>query len=97
MVYRPCKYRVSTLGIFQCERHMFQHDHPEIYEELYHFCLSVVPDRYCTYSDFGFSLEGEEPILFLNCTHPYQARPMRTFQECWDDCAFHDKEGESLG
>lgn len=46
MAYRPCRFRSSTLGIFQCEKHMFHHSHPEIYDELYEFCLVNVPDRF---------------------------------------------------
>ena len=42
MSYRPCRFRTSTLGIFQCEKHLFQHSYPEIYNELYEFCLENV-------------------------------------------------------
>ena len=97
MAYRPCKFRASVLGIFQCEKHMFQHTDQETYDELYNFCLHNVPDKFCTYIDFGFSLESEEPAIYINCTHPYQCRPLRTFEECLAECSFHDKEGESLG
>ena len=85
------------LGVFQCEKHMFQHSYPEIYNELYEFCLVNVPDRFCSYVDFGFSLEGEQPRIFINCTHPYQSRPLGSFRDCIEECDFHDKEGESLG
>ena len=97
MAYRPCRFRSSVLGIFQCEKHVFQHSSPEIYSELYEFCYDNVPDRFCGYVDFGFSLEGETPRIFINCTHPYQSRPMQSFRDCLEECDYHDKEGESLG
>ena len=46
---------------------------------------------------FGFSLEGETPRIFINCTHPYQSRPLKSFRDCIEECDYHDKEGESLG
>jgi hypothetical protein len=97
MVYRPCKFRSSQLGIFQCEKHQFLHSTQEHYHELYEFCLENVPDRFCTYTDFGFSMEGEKPKIFINCTHPYQSRPMKSFKECFEACDYFDKEGDSLG
>ena len=39
MVYRPCKFRSSQLGIFQCEKHRFMHTAQEHYQELYEFLL----------------------------------------------------------
>ena len=95
-VYRPCIYRQSQLGIFQCDKHFFQHTDPAQYDELYTFCSSVVPDRFCPHLDFGFTLEGEEPRIFITCTHTYKARVMDSFDEC-RDCDFPDKEGSSLG
>ena len=97
MAYRPCRFRTSQLGVFQCEKHMYQHASPEVYNELYEFCIEHVPDRFCCYADFGFNLEGETPRLYLTCTHPYQSRPMRSFRDCIEECDFGDKEGESLG
>ena len=97
MAYRPCRFRSSSMGVFQCEKHMFEHSNPEIYNELYEFCLEHVPDRFCCYIDFGFSLEGEKPRIFVNCTHPYQARPLRSFRDCIEECDWGDKQGESLG
>ena len=97
MAYRPCRFRSSVLGVFQCEKHMFQHSYPEIYNELYEFCLENVPDRFCDYIDFGFSLEGEVPRIFMNCTHPYQSRPLKSFRDCIEECDYYDKEWESLG
>ena len=97
MAYRPCRFRTSQLGVFQCEKHMFQHGSAEVYNELYEFCIEHVPDRFCCYTDFGFNLEGETPRLFLTCTHPYQSRPLRSFRDCIEECDYHDKEGESLG
>ncbi|MBI3929372.1 MAG: hypothetical protein HY319_27750 [Armatimonadetes bacterium] len=97
MAYRPCRFRSSHLGVFQCDKHAFLHSHPEIYNELYEFCLEHVPDRFCDYVDFGFTLEGEVPRLFANCTHPYQSRPLRSFRDCLEECDYHLKECESLG
>ncbi len=97
MAYRPCRFRSSTLGIFQCEKHMFHHTHQEIYDELYEFCLVNVPDRFCDYVDFGFSLEGERPKIFINCRHPYQSRPLHSFRDCIEECDYAMKDGESLG
>jgi hypothetical protein len=95
MSYRPCIYRQSQLGIFQCEKHFFQHAEPNQYDELYEFCLSCVPDRFCPHLDFGFNLEGE-PKIYINCTHTYKARPLKSFSEC-EECDFPDKQGSSLG
>ena len=53
--YRPCVYRQSLLGIFQCEKHYFQHAHPSMYDDLYEFCLDNVPDRFCPHVDFVFN------------------------------------------
>ena len=64
---------------------MFQHSFPEIYNELYEFCLVNVPDRFCSYVDFGFSLEDEHPRIFINCTHPYQSRPLESFRDCIEE------------
>lgn len=97
MAYRPCKFRSATLGVFQCERHQFAHSYPEIYNELYEFCLEHIPDRMCDYVDFGFSLEGETPRLFICCTHPYQSRPLGSFRDCIEECDYGGKEQESLG
>lgn len=96
MPYRPCMFRSSQLGIFQCEKHFFQHSTQEMYEELHKFCLANVPDRFCSYQDFGFDMSGSQPRLFLNCTHPYQSRPLQKFSQCGEECNFHDKEGMSL-
>lgn len=95
MPYRPCIFRQSQLGIFQCEKHYYQHSLPQTYDELYEFCLSMVPDRYCPHLDFGFNLE-EGPRIYINCTHTYKARLLKNFKEC-EDCDFPDKEGTSLG
>lgn len=97
MSYRPCRFRTSTLGIFQCEKHLFQHSYPEIYNELYEFCLENVPDSYCDYIDFGFSLEGDKPRLFINCRHPYQSRPLHSFRDCIEECDYPHKDTVSLG
>ena len=93
--YRPCVYRQSLLGIFQCEKHYFQHAHPSMYDELYEFCDQKVPERFCPHIDFGFNLEDGAKI-FINCTHTYKARPLMSFREC-EECDFPDKEGSSLG
>lgn len=79
--YRPCKFRKSKLGIFQCEKHFFEHGHPDNYEEVYQFCSGVVPDYFCSYADFGFNMDGQ-PTVFINCTHPFISRPMKNFEEC---------------
>jgi hypothetical protein len=97
MAYRPCRFRSAEFGIFQCEKHTYNHASQEVYDELYEFCLDNVPDRYCCYIDFGFSLEGEKPRLFLLCTHPYQSRPLGSFRDCLEECDYNEKEGESLG
>ena len=96
MPYRPCKYRHSQLGIFQCERHFYQHTLQEQYEDLYHFCLQHIPDKFCPYFDFGFDMSQDPPRVFINCTHTYFARPMQSVEDC-KPCPFTDKEGESLG
>ena len=97
MAFRPCQFRSSQLGVFQCEKHMYQHMSPEVYHELYEFCLVHVPDSFCDYIDFGFSLEGEQPRLYINCKHPYQSRPLDSFRECLEECDYHLKDGVSLG
>lgn len=97
MAFRPCRFRTSQMGVFQCEKHMFDHANPDVYNELYEFCLEHVPDRFCCYIDFGFTLEGERPQIFINCTHPYQARPLTSFRDCLEECDFSEKDGESLG
>ncbi|HPZ09522.1 MAG TPA: hypothetical protein PL110_15565 [Candidatus Eremiobacteraeota bacterium] len=79
--YRPCKFRKSKLGIFQCEKHCFDHSHPDHYEGLYSFCLNIIPENFCSYVDFGFNME-DEPTVFINCTHPFISRPMKDFEEC---------------
>ncbi len=76
---------------------MFQHSYPEIYNELYEFCLEQVPDRFCDYVDFGFNLEGAEARLYINCKHPYQSRPLKSFRDCIEECDYHLKDGQSLG
>lgn len=96
MPYRPCVFRSSQLGIFQCEKHFFQHSTQDAYDELYNFCLEHVPDRFCPYIDFGFNMEENPPKIFINCTHTYYARPIKSFKEC-SQCDFPDKEGFSLG
>jgi len=96
MSYRPCIFRHSQLGLFQCEKHFFQHTDPLQYDELYEFCLSHVPDRFCPHLDFGFSMESGEAKLYINCTHTYKSRTLKSFQEC-EECDFPDKYGSSLG
>lgn len=96
MPYRPCVFRSSQLGIFQCERHFFQHSDPDQYDRLYQFCLEHVPDRFCPHIDFGFNYEEKPPRIYINCTHTYYARPLKSFAEC-AQCDFPDKEGFSLG
>ncbi len=96
MSYRPCKYRNSQLGIFQCERHFYQHTSPEQYDELYHFCLKHIPDEFCPYLDFGFDMAQDPPRVYMNCTHTYYARPLRSIEDC-ESCPFPDKKGQSLG
>ncbi|MCS7165009.1 MAG: hypothetical protein RMJ51_01845 [Candidatus Calescibacterium sp.] len=93
MPYRPCKYRHSQLGIFQCERHMYQHTTQEQYEELYHFCLKNVPDKFCPYIDFGFDMSQDPPKININCTHPYFGGPLKAIGDC-PNCPF--PEGDSL-
>ncbi len=97
MPFRPCRFRSANLGIFQCEKHMYHHSHPAIYDELYEFCLTNVPDRFCDYLNFGFNLEGEKPQLFICCTHPYQSRPLASFRDCIEECDSRTEWTQSLG
>jgi len=96
MPYRPCIFRHSQLGIFQCEKHYFQHTDPQQYDELCEFCMANVPDSFCPHLDFGFSMEGGEPRLFINCTHTYKSRALSSFAEC-EECDFPEKHSSSLG
>jgi len=80
MYYRNCKFRKSKLGVFQCEKHFFEHSYPEQYEELYSMCSEAIPDAFCSYIDFGFNLEDKS--IYINCTHPFISRPMENFEAC---------------
>lgn len=93
--YRPCIFRKSNKGIFQCEKHFYAHYLPEAYDELYKICTETVPEYFCPHIDFGFNLQSENKI-FINCTHTYKARCVKNFKEC-EPCDFPDKDGASLG
>jgi len=95
-VYRPCKFRKSKLGVFQCEKHFFEHGHPDNYEDIYRFCSEIIPDHFCSYIDFGFNME--ERVAYINCTHPFISRPMKNFNDC-KKCEYAppQEEMQSLG
>ncbi|MFH1454345.1 MAG: hypothetical protein ABIH00_10285 [Armatimonadota bacterium] len=92
--YRPCKFRKSQFGIFQCEKHFFQNTTQETYGELYNFCKEFVPEKYCPHIDFGFSMQ-DGAILYINCTHTFKARKLKNFDEC-KECDFPDKESVTI-
>lgn len=79
-VYRPCKFRKSKHGVFQCEKHMFEHTHPDHYNQVYEMCKVSIPDAFCSYADFGLNME--ENTFYLNCTHPFISRSMQNFEPC---------------
>jgi hypothetical protein len=68
--FRPCKFRKSKLGIFQCEKHFFEHGHPDIYKKF----INSVPVLYLNTSVLmlisGLIWTGQ-PTVFINCTHPF--------------------------
>ncbi len=89
MAYRLCKYRYSQMGVFQCEKHYYMHAMPDTYDKVYALCEAQVPQRFCSYIDFGFNLQ-EEPALRINCTHPYRSQPMESFKGC-EGCQFPER------
>lgn len=97
MPYRPCVFRHSQLGIFQCEKHFFQHSDQDTYDSLYEFCLSKIRDQFCPHLDFGFNMEENPPKLYMNCTHTYKAGPLPGNFSICDACDFPDKDSISLG
>jgi len=93
-MYRPCKFRNSQMGIFQCGRHFFENTTQETYDELHSFCKNTVPDKFCSYIDFGFSMQDGVRI-YINCTHPKKSHTMKSFNDC-KDCDSKDEKLDSI-